>query len=171
MLHGIALFPSMHSRNYIEPPLTSFNATSRELVSTIYLSSNGKYCLRNRVAARFRNAGVYLSAIYTGTRGVSALTPSCKSRRRCAWSRRDNRICQIYTQCFRCSRFFSLLFFFCYMREARGKTERAGRKIHYVPPLSRLSKNNVRRTCVYQMRRVDPRITREAEHRLIEETR
>jgi len=123
------LFPSMHFRNYIEPPLTSFNTTR---VSFHYL--NGKYRLRNRVAPRLRNAGVYLSA---QGRGISASTPSCETRHRMHPGRVAN-MSDLYA-IFSPLLFFFLSFFFASYRKLHRKTERGGRKIHYVLP-DRLSR-------------------------------
>jgi len=65
-------------------------------------------------------------------RGISASTPSCETRHR--MHPVASRICQIYTQYFRRSCFFSLSFFLrASYRKLYRKTERGGRKIHYVP--------------------------------------
>lgn len=70
--------------------------------------------------------------------------------------------------------FLPLLFFIPFLHamwKAREKTECSGRKIHYVPPTAfRVAIEEQHSLNVYQMRRVNPRIIREAEHRLNEET-
>ena len=133
-------------------------------VSFHYLPSNRKYRLRNRVAPRFRNTRG-LSLDDTQGRKVLTLMSSCKTRHRCAWSRMPD----LYAI------FLSLLFFIPFlhamwkMREKKRSAAIVKSIAYSWSPFALLLKNNVHWTCIYQMRRVNPRIIREAEHRLNEE--
>ena len=161
----------MHSRNYIEPPLTRFNANSQR-VSFHYLPSNRKYRLRNRVAPRFHS-----------TRGLSldGTHRDEKFRHWCRVARLDidapGRVATtVYARFIR--NIFAVPVFFIPFSHAMWKAREKKRSAAIVksitlPPTAfrvAIEKHrSLKRAFIKCGAWIIPRIIREAEHRLNEE--